>query len=138
MKEFTFLILLVLFFTNCKNNNDPKPLPEVAGIAGKWRLTEQTYLSGDSTITVDILSSAQKDIFIRYDGVMLIDGYAACCVPKKYLINGKLFNVVPKEEILVYAICDCVGCDELVISQTGDTMITTFCNGGTSTYRRVK
>lgn len=139
MRGFILLIMLGVFFTNCKNNKDPEPLPEIADIAGGWKLTEQKYVSGDSTITVDINKAEQKDLFIRYDGVMLYDGSVSCCAVNKYVINGISFNVVPKEDTPpANFICDCMPCDELVITQTGDTMTVVYCNAGTSTYKRVK
>jgi hypothetical protein len=139
MKGFLSLLVLAILLINCKKDNDPEPLPEVGDIAGKWQLTEQKYISGDSTITANIDEVIQRDIFIRYDGVILIDGYAACCVPNKYLINGKFFNVVPQEDTpSSNFICNCMPCDELVITQTGDTMTLGYCNGGRSTYTRVK
>jgi len=139
MKRFVSLFVLSLLLINCKKDKDPEPLPEIAGIAGKWNLTELKYVSGDSTITVDINKVEQKDLFIRYDGVMLYDGAVSCCAVNKYVINGISFNVVPKEDTPpANVICDCIPCDQLVITQTGDTMTVVYCNGGTSTYTRVK
>lgn len=139
MKGFVYLFVLSLLLINCKKDKDPEPLPEIAGIAGGWNLTELKYVSGDSTITVDINTVEQKDLFIRYDGVMLYDGTVSCCAVNKYVINGISFNVVPKEDTPpANFICDCMPCEELVITQTGDKMTITSCGRATSTYTRVK
>jgi hypothetical protein len=140
MKGFVYLFVLSLLLINCKKDKDPEPLPEIADIAGRWNLTEQKYPSGDSTISANIDEVIQRDIFIRYDGVILYDGYAACCPTNKYLINGNLFNVVAKEDIPYDAKChlvDCMPCDELIITQTGNTMTVVRCGRATSTYTRV-
>lgn len=135
MKRFICLMLLALVLTYCKDKPDPTPVPGIESIAGRWRGTEVVYQRGDSTVT----ESQNTDLFIRYDGVMLYDGTVSCCAVNKYVINGISFNVVPKEDTPpANFICDCMPCDELVITQTGDKMTITPCGRATSTYTRVK
>ena len=141
MKTLTLLLLLGLAFVQCKRNNDPEPSPEITGIVGEWTLIEMRYPSGDSTVIRNMTNEPQKAFSIRFDGVMLYDGYAACCPTSEYVVNGKPFQVkplkdVPKNEDCFYV--DCWICPKFVITQTGDAMTIESCLGLVSKYMRKK
>jgi hypothetical protein len=139
MKKLVLLLLLALAFTHCKRDKDPEPSPEISGIVGNWQLVEISYPSGDSTLVKNMTNEPQKAFSIRYDGVMLYDGYGSCCAASEYVVNGKPFKIEPKEDIRYNLDCglvDCIGCPKVTITQTGDEMTITACLGRVSKYVR--
>lgn len=130
MKKLLLLTLFALAFAQCKK--DPEPVAEISGIVGNWHMVETRYPSGDSTVIKNMANEQQKAFSIRFDGVMLYDGYAYCCAASEYVVNGKPFEVTPKKEIprnLDCGLVDCWACPKLTITQSGDEMTIESCNG---------
>ena len=145
MQRLALFLLLLWAFTNCKLNKseepEPQPLPEISGVVGKWNLVEARYTSGDSTIVKNMTNEPQKAFSIRFDGVMLYDGYGSCCATSEYEINGNVFKVKPQKDVPYDQNCglvDCLTCPKLIITQTGDEMTIESCLGGVNKYIRKK
>ena len=146
MQRLILLFLLLLWaFTGCKRDKsaepEPQPMPEVAGIVGKWHLVESRYTSGDSTVVKDMTNEPQKAFSIRFDGVILYDGYGSCCATSEYEINGNVFKVKPQKDVPYNENCglvDCFACPKLIITQAGDEMTIESCLGGIDKYVREK
>ncbi len=139
MKKLLLLIVLALILARCKK--DPEPLAEISGIVGQWHMVEMRYRSGDSTVIKNMTNEQQKLFSIRFDGVMLYDGYASCCAASEYVVNGKPFEVKPLKEVPLdqdCALVDCWACPKLTITQSGDEMTIESCNGAISKYVRQK
>lgn len=145
MQRLILLLLLSWAFTNCKRDKnaepEPQPSPGVAGIVGKWHLVEAQYTSGDSIIVKNMTNEPQKTFSIRFDGVMLYDGYVSCCATAEYEINGNVFKVKPREDMPYNENCSlvyCFACPKLIIMQTGDEMTIESCLGEINKYVRKK
>ncbi|SEI55817.1 hypothetical protein SAMN05216327_102445 [Dyadobacter sp. SG02] len=141
MNRLILLLLLALAFTQCKRDKDPEPAPEISGITGEWHMVETRYQIGDSTVVKNTTNDEQRAFSIRFDGVMLYDGYASCCAASEYMVNGKPFTVVPLKDLsydLNCALVDCMACPTLTITQTGDDMTIESCNGMVTKYVRKK
>ncbi|MET7256045.1 hypothetical protein [Dyadobacter fermentans] len=143
MQRLVLLLLLSWAFTNCKRDKsaEPQPLPEIAGIVGKWHLVETRYKAGDSTIVKNMTNEPQKAFSIRFDGVILYDGYGSCCATSEYEINGNVFKVKPQKDVPYNENCglvDCFACPKLIITQAGDEMTIESCLGGIDKYVREK
>ncbi|MDR6805000.1 hypothetical protein J2Y45_002692 [Dyadobacter sp. BE34] len=143
MQRLALLLLLLWAFSNCKRDKsaEPQPLPEVAGIVGKWHLVETRYTAGDSTVVKNMTNEPQKAFSIRFDGVMLYDGYGSCCATYEYEINGNVFKVKPQKDVPYDINCglvDCFACPKLIITQAGDEMTIESCFGGIDRYVRKK
>lgn len=143
MQRLVLLLLLLWAFTNCKRDQsaEPQPLPEIAGIVGEWHLVETRYKAGDSTIVKNMTNEPQKAFSIRFDGVILYDGYGSCCATSEYEINGNVFKVKPQKDVPYNENCglvDCFACPKLIITQAGDEMTIESCLGGIDKYVREK
>lgn len=141
MNRLLLFLVLALAFAQCKRDRDPEPQPEISGIVGEWHMIETRYTSGDSTVIKNTTNEPQRAFSIRFDGVMLYDGYASCCAASEYLVNGKAFEVKPLKDVphdLDCGLVDCWACPKLIITQTGDEMMIESCNGGISKYVRKK
>lgn len=141
MNRFVFLLVLAVAFAQCKRNKDPEPSPEISGIVGGWDLVETRYPSGDSIVVKNMTNEPQKAFSIRFDGVMLYDGYASCCAASEYVVNGKPFEVKPLKEIrydLDCGLVDCWACPKLTITQSDDDMTIESCQGRVAKYVRKK
>lgn len=139
MNRLLLFLILLLAFAQCKRDTDPKPQPEISGIVGEWHLVETRYSSGDSTVVKNMINEPQKAFSIRFDGVMLYDGYGACCASPEYVVNGKSFTVKPLKDVPQSEDCylvDCLACPRLIITQTVDEMTIEACLGMTSKYVR--
>ncbi len=141
MNRLILLLALAFAFAQCKHDKDPKPSQEISGIVGEWHLVETRYASGDSIIVKNMTNEPQKAFSIRFDGVMLYDGYASCCAASEYVVNGKPFEVKPLKDIsydLDCGLVNCWACTKLTITQSGDDMTIESCQGRTSKYVRKK
>nr|WP_295923037.1 hypothetical protein [uncultured Dyadobacter sp.] len=139
MSKFTFFVIALLLALTCCKDDEPKPLSEIADIAGTWHLVEIQYQTEDSTVTKNMDNEKQPIFSIRHDGVMLYDGYSGCCASWEYTINGKLFNVKPLSEVPQSPDCafvNCWACPRLTITQQGDEMTIESCNKFISKYVR--
>lgn len=138
MKHLLTLLFIVAFLTACKKEQtDPTPDPQIASIVGKWRYAGSEVEENGKKVWHLEPGSAVNDMSIRYDGVMLDSkGFGRCCVPRSYNLNGTVYQVVPKAEVTVNGICDCISCATLQIDQSGDELITTWCGGHRSKYVR--
>lgn len=141
MNRLIFLLALAMAFAQCKRDKDPEPSPEISSIVGEWNLVETRYPSGDSIIVKNMINEPQKAFSIRFDGVMLYDGYASCCAASEYVVNGKPFDVKPLKDIpynLDCGLVDCWACPKLTITQSGDDMTIESCQGRVGKYVRKK
>jgi len=130
-----------LAFAQCKRDKHPEPSPEISGIVGEWLMVETQYQIGDSTVVKNTTNEPQKAFSIRFDGVMLYDGYASCCAASEYEVNGNAFEVRPLKDVPnseECALVDCWTCPKLIITQTGDEMTIEACNGLVTKYVRKK
>lgn len=141
MSKFSLFIAALLFALTCCKDDKPQPLSEIAEIAGTWQLVEIQYQTEDSTVIKSMVNEKQPVFSIRHDGVMLYDGYGACCASWQYTINGEPFHVKPLVEVPRNPDCglvNCAPCPRLTITQHGDEMTIESCNNYISRYVRQK
>lgn len=143
MKQLLLFSVLGILFIACNRNNDPEPAREIAGIVGKWRMVELQYTQGDRTIVQpgDLEDVPQSELSIRFDGVILTNGYGACCPIEQYMVNGKLFEVKPARQVPLNPNCiniSCMMCADVEIVQLEDEMTITSCKALVVRYTRVK
>jgi hypothetical protein len=131
MKQILFLLAFSVMLLNCKKDrNDPSP--EVAGIVGRWQLTEiEKTENGQKTWLSAVYYDQPTYLNFRNDGVLL-DGKELpyCCAPDSLNVNGVPFKVVPKADLPVNPTCalvDCATCPTWNIQQNGDEMIVESC-----------
>jgi hypothetical protein len=132
MKQILFLLAFSMMWSGCKKDSNDDPLPEVAGIAGKWRHTETEKTENGKTSWSPVVNYDEPTyISFRYDGVIVDnEGLPQCCGPDSLKINGVPFKIVPKSDLPVNPACayvDCVGCAIWEITQTGDELIISTC-----------
>ncbi|MCF0075736.1 hypothetical protein LZD49_35020 [Dyadobacter sp. CY261] len=128
MKTPLFSIILLFVLVACEKDS-PKPDPEIKTIVGKWKHTAYEKNVNGSNIWVPIDGEPNYIVF-RYDGVILDSNGCPNCAPKSYYVNGKLFEVIPKEAISISSQCpivDCIGCATWDIDQSDNELIVTLC-----------
>lgn len=136
-------MLLLLVFTQCKKKEDPEPLPEIASIAGKWRVTAYSQTEGDSLVTTPA-SDGQPTIYqFRFDGAFLNEnGYMPCCLSQKFTLNGQPFEQKPLAPVYVDPSCSlvyCMPCPEMIITTPiADVIMIETCKGNFMTLVREK
>lgn len=129
MKKLLYALMFSLVLVACKSD-DPKPEPEIAAIAHRWKLiaSEKMVDGKKNWVPVD---GEPYYISFRFDGLILeSNGLPPCCSPKAYYLNGVLFEVKPKLEVPPNTYCmsvDCIGCKTWDIEQTGNELIISLC-----------
>jgi len=141
MKKLITFVLLLTVFTQCKKREDPEPLPEIASIVGKWRVTAYSHIAGDSLVTTPA-SDGQATIYqFRFDGAFLDEnGYMPCCLPQKFTLNGQPFEQKPLAPVKLDPICSsvyCITCPEMKITTPiADVIMIETCKGNFMTLAR--
>lgn len=128
MKNFLFSSILLFVLVACKKDG-PNPDPEIKEIVGKWkRIAIEKNVNG-SNIWVPTDGEPLYIVF-RYDGVIFDENGCRNCAPNSYYVNGKLFQVIPKEDAGSNASCpmvDCIACTIWDIDQSNNELIITLC-----------
>ncbi len=132
-------MLLVLLAWSCKKSEDLLYSGNFSNLQGKWELvaTESGALSGASWYPVS--SGQVQFIYFRSDGVLTDSaGLPACCSPKAYIINNKLFDLNPDflPDNPACKSIKCAICQYYDIQISGNEMIVTPCNEGRKKYVR--
>lgn len=140
-----YFVLIVLAFVQCRENRnvDPVPLPEIASIAGKWRVVAYSQALGDSMITDTVARENAAFYVFRYDGVLVNEnGYMPCCLPRNYFLNGNFFEATPLKPVEYDPGCQyvyCAGCPEMTITTpTADNLLIETCQGTFTSLVREK
>ncbi|KAA6438334.1 hypothetical protein FEM33_16700 [Dyadobacter flavalbus] len=138
-------ILIFLAFVQCRESRkaDPEPLPEIAAIAGKWRVIGYSRASGDSLITDTVARENAVFYMFRYDGVLVNEkGFRPCCLPQNYFLNGKFFEAKPLKPVEFDPACQnvyCAGCPEMAITTpAADNLLIETCKGTYTSLVREK
>ncbi|MCF0072837.1 hypothetical protein LZD49_20320 [Dyadobacter sp. CY261] len=142
MNKVSLFILVLIAFGQCKTN-DLEPVPEIASIVGKWKVTAYSRTVGDSLITESVLKDETIIMVIRHDGVIADEqGRQRCCSPSKYLFNGKEF--IPKPAATVDpADCSLVLCNpcmemKITTPMSDPNVLAIECDGSYTWYVREK
>ncbi|GGB96508.1 hypothetical protein [Dyadobacter sediminis] len=141
----TLFILTFLAFVQCRESRkvDPEPLPEIASIAGKWRVIAYSRASGDSLITDTVTTENAAFYVFRYDGVLVNEnGYRPCCLPQNYFLNENFFEAKPLKPVESDPACQyvyCGGCPEMTLTTpTADNLLMETCKGTYTSLVREK
>lgn len=145
MSKLSLVFLVLLVFLQCRKDDkvDPEPIPEIASIVGKWRVTNYIQTVGDSLFTSPVAKENSLLFVFRFDGVLVNEnGYMPCCLPQKYFLNGNLFEAKPLAPVEYDPGCkyvDCAGCAEMTIKRpTADSLLIETCKGSYTTLVREK
>nr|WP_295926014.1 hypothetical protein [uncultured Dyadobacter sp.] len=128
MKNILFSFILLFVLVACKKD-DPNPDPEIKEIVGKWKRTAIEKNVDGSNIWVPTEGEPRYMVF-RYDGVIFDENGCRNCAPNSYYVNGRLFQVRPKEDVKNNSSCpmvDCIACATWDIDQSDDELIITLC-----------
>ena len=128
MKNFLFSFILLFVLVACKKDGSP-PDPEIKEIVGKWkRIAVEENVNGSN---IWVLTDGEPLYMVfRYDGVIFDGNGCRNCAPNSYYVNGKLFQVMPKEDVKNNASCpmvDCIACATWDIDQSSNELIITLC-----------
>jgi hypothetical protein len=143
MARIVLLMSFVVVLACCKNSKGPDPLPEVAGIVGKWRMTENIVVRGDSTVVETLSKENAYVVGFRFDGTATNErGQRLCCEPSSYILNGVPFVIktigTPPAGDPGCASVRCAGCAEWILTQKGDHLTIESCYSMKANYVREK
>ncbi|WAC14678.1 hypothetical protein [Dyadobacter pollutisoli] len=132
MRQILCVLVIAMMLAACKKDRNDDPLPEIASIAGKWRMTEVEKTENGKTSWYPVVYyDSPVYITFRFDGVILDNnGLPYCCGPDSLKINGVPFEIVPKADLPANPSCafvDCATCPTWEITQSGDEMIVGAC-----------
>lgn len=142
MNRLAAFVLILTSIVACRKDN-LVPEEEVAGIVGKWRVVEQQYTIGDSTVKAEVPEENAWIYLFRPDGVLVNEnGYMPCCRPQQYFLNGKWFEPKPAIPALLDPFCAnvyCAYCPEMSVKQLStDVIVIEICDGNFQTFVREK
>lgn len=142
MNKIALFVLALVAFGQCKKS-DLEPVPEIASIVGKWKVTAYSQAVGDSLITKPVPEGESMAMVIRHDGVIADgQGRQGCCSPRKYSFNGKEF--IPKPAATVdpsdCSLVLCKGCPDMQITtpMSDPNVLLVACSGTYTWYAREK
>lgn len=136
MKRLLFLLLTILFLTECKNE---KIDPLIASIEGRWHIVAFEKEVNGQKVWVEDSTYNPGQILVRNDGAILYpDGLNICCLSNNYIINGVPRKIdYPQTNVQCY-LSSCIDCKSLSINLIDDKLYIGFCgpNSARTKYER--
>lgn len=133
-----WIVVIMGIVLGCRSKEVPPQ--DLESLVGKWRITAYEQKPNGAWIAVS--PNEEYSIEVRFDGVLLSsNGKAYCCAPKKLMINGKSFGIVPQKAIPDNPAChliDCASCESWPVSLSGDTLEIRYCLDHKSRFVKVK
>jgi hypothetical protein len=139
MRRIIYLLILPVILSACKKEHFDS-IGEIEPLVGKWRLEAYEKTVNGQKTWEKVPDDQLSYLSFRFDGVILgSDGLPRCCAPKSFTLNGVLFIIEPKADVVHNPVCDlidCFSCENWVINQNGgEIIVSTSCDSFTQTAK---